>query len=215
MLEIEHVEPKSGGGSNRIGNLVIACHACNTDKNNHAPATWMAHCAAKGDKLNKARAANMQRILAGYRPSLRDAAAVNATRYAVGRVIKAIIDDVTFWSGGRTKKNRVSQGYEKDHWLDAACVGERGDCVLIEPKLPLLIEAKGHGSRQMCRMDRYGFPRTSAKGARSVNGFKTGDTVKAIVPTGKKAGTHTGRVLPDLKDLMSRSAGARMSNCTA
>lgn len=29
---------------------------------------------------------------------------------------------------------------------------------------------------------------------KQVHGFQTGDMVKAIVPTGKKAGTYTGRV---------------------
>ena len=46
----------------------------------------------------------------------------------------------------------------------------------------------------MCCMDRYGFPRTKAKGAKQVKGFQTGDIVKAIVPTGKCQGTYTGRV---------------------
>lgn len=46
----------------------------------------------------------------------------------------------------------------------------------------------------MCRMDKYGFPRTSAKQARNVKGFQTGDIVKVIVPAGKKVGTYTGRV---------------------
>jgi hypothetical protein len=43
-------------------------------------------------------------------------------------------------------------------------------------------------------MDKYGFPRTSAKGRRTVKGFRTGDLVKAVVPKGKKQGTHVGRV---------------------
>ena len=46
----------------------------------------------------------------------------------------------------------------------------------------------------MCRMDKFGFPRTRAKGARVVKGFKTGDIVKAMVTKGKKIGTYTGRV---------------------
>src|SRR5271157_755216 len=32
------------------------------------------------------------------------------------------------------------------------------------------------------------------KGTRRVHGFRTGDIVRAIVPGGKRAGTHTGRV---------------------
>jgi 3-dehydroquinate synthase class II len=42
--------------------------------------------------------------------------------------------------------------------------------------------------------DTYGFPRTSAKSIRVVNGFKTGDLVKALVNKGKKLGTYVGRV---------------------
>ena len=33
-LEVEHIKPKSKGGSNRIGNLTLACHACNIKKGN-------------------------------------------------------------------------------------------------------------------------------------------------------------------------------------
>jgi hypothetical protein len=58
---------------------------------------------------------------------------------------------------------------------------------------PLRIKAMGRGSRQMCRMDKYGFPRTSAKGSRVVKGFRTGDLVRAVVPKGKKRGVHVGK----------------------
>jgi len=37
-------------------------------------------------------------------------------------------------------------------------------------------------------------PRTSAKAAREVKGFRTGDMVQSVVPSGKKAGTHIGKV---------------------
>lgn len=46
----------------------------------------------------------------------------------------------------------------------------------------------------MCRVDKYGFPRTSAKASKSVKGFQTGDIVKALVPTGSKQGEYFGRV---------------------
>jgi hypothetical protein len=46
----------------------------------------------------------------------------------------------------------------------------------------------------MCRVNKFGFPRTSAKAAKRVHGFQTGDMVKAIVPSGKKKGTHVGAV---------------------
>ena len=58
----------------------------------------------------------------------------------------------------------------------------------------LVISAKGRGSRQMCRVDKYGFPRTSPKGSKLVEGFQTGDMVKAIIPKGLKKGEYFGRV---------------------
>ncbi len=46
----------------------------------------------------------------------------------------------------------------------------------------------------MCRGENSGFPRTSAKARRVVNGCTTGDPVKALVNKGKKTGTYVGRV---------------------
>jgi hypothetical protein len=46
----------------------------------------------------------------------------------------------------------------------------------------------------MCHVDRFGFPRTSARRFKRVKGFQTGDMVKAVVPTEKKAGVYVGRV---------------------
>lgn len=44
------------------------------------------------------------------------------------------------------------------------------------------------------RMNESGFPRTRAKQQSRVRGFRTGDMVRAAVPTGTKAGTFAGRV---------------------
>jgi hypothetical protein len=126
---------------------------------------------------------------------LKDTAAVNATRWAVWRMFEQTGLSVEVGTGGRTKFNRIKQDYPKAHWIDAACVGESGNAVrLYADHQPLLIKAMGRGTRQMCRMDKYGFPRTSAKAAKRVFGFQTGDLVKALVPSGKQAGIHIGRV---------------------
>jgi hypothetical protein len=59
---------------------------------------------------------------------------------------------------------------------------------------PLLIKATGYGNRQMCLMDKFGFPRTNPKGAKQVKGFQTGDMVRAVVTKGVKTGTYLGKV---------------------
>jgi hypothetical protein len=81
--------------------------------------------------------------------------------------------------------------------MDAACVGASTPPILrIAGVVPLAITAAGHGVRQMCGTDRYGFPtRHRTRQTRHV-GFATGDLVRAAVPAGlKTAGRHVGRVL--------------------
>lgn len=177
-LEIEHITPKSKSGSNRVTNLTLACRPCNQRKG--------AQTAAEFGHPN---------IQAQAKRPLKDAAAVNATRWAVWRMFDASGLPVEVGTGGRTKYNRRSQGYPKAHWIDAACVGESGQAIKLHPEAkPLVIKAVGRQSRQMCRPDKYGFPRTGAKQGRVVKGFQTGDIVKAVVTSGKKIGTYVGRV---------------------
>jgi hypothetical protein len=97
--------------------------------------------------------------------------------------------------GGAIKYNRTMRGLPKEHWLDAANVGKSTPEQLESAGvIPLHIQACGHGRRQMCLMDRYGFPRTGPKGAKNIKGFQTGDIVCAKVTKGAKSGTHVGRV---------------------
>ena len=183
-LEIDHIIPKSKGGSNRVSNLVISCRACNVKKANSALHEFL-----------KDKPLLCLKVLSKAVVSLNNAASVNSTRIAIAKTLSLFELPLTCSSGGQTKFNRVKQGYEKDHFVDAACVGNSGECVRINPLFtPLIIKATGRGSRQFCRMDKYGFPRTSPKTQKSVSGFKTGDLVKALVPKGVKTGTYFGRV---------------------
>lgn len=183
-LEIDHILAKSLGGTNRVSNLTICCRNCNSKKSNSSIKEFF-----------KDKPELHSRILNRARAPLKDAAAVNTTRHAIGKDLLSCRLPITFWSGGRTKYNRRRQGYEKDHWIDAACAGETGESVRIAPSLPFLdIKATGRGSRQFCLMDKYGFPRTSGKKHKTAYGFKTGDLVKSVVTKGKKSGTYVGRV---------------------
>ena len=56
------------------------------------------------------------------------------------------------------------------------------------------IKATGRGAYQRTRLTRHGFPRGYLTRSKSVFGFQTGDLVKAIVTTGRKAGEYLGRV---------------------
>jgi hypothetical protein len=176
-LNIDHVHPKSRGGSNRVSNLVPACVPCNKEKDDYPVEMFLAKDL---DRLAK--------IKQQFKLPLKDAAAVNATRWALYRALAG--------SGGRTKFNRHRFSIPKVHAFDAVCAGNMDSILEVfgwqQPVL--LVSASGRGSYQRTRLTAYGFPRGYLMRRKSVHGFTTGDMVKAIVPTGKKAGSYIARV---------------------
>ena len=183
-LEIEHIHPLSRGGSNRVSNLTLACHSCNQAKGNQEIEQFLS---GKPDLLKG--------ILRQAKKPLVDSAAVNSTRWKLYNELKVIGLPVEVGTGGLTKYNRSRQNLPKTHWLDAACVGNTTpEKLVIEVEKPLLIAAKGHGTRQMCRTNKYGLPTRYVPRHKLVRGFQTGDIVRAVVTKGKKIGSYVGRV---------------------
>ena len=123
----------------------------------------------------------------------KDAAIVQSAKNYMVRKITKIIPNTKGYEAWLTKYNRDILGLPKQHYYDALSVGNVENYKFLTDKI-LVISAKGRGSRQMCRVDKYGFPRTSAKASKSVKGFQTGDIVKAIVTKGSKQGEYLGKV---------------------
>jgi hypothetical protein len=119
-----------------------------------------------------------------------------ATRWALYHRLQTLGLPIECGTGGRTKYNRTRRGLAKAHWLDAACVGaSTPEQLHVKGVVPLLIKAYGHGRRQMCLMDKHGFPRTAAKQKKFTHGFRTGEIVRADVPSHlKNQGIHIGRM---------------------
>ena len=209
-LQIEHIFPEARGGTDRVSNLTLACEKCNSKKGTKEIAVFL-----------KKKPELLARILAQANAPLRDAAAVNVTRWALFERLKEFGLPVECGSGGLTKYNRTQRGLPKAHWLDAACVGRSTpEIIKAEGIRPLCIQANGHGCRQMCSMDEYGFPRTGPKVAKRMKGYQTGDLVRVVVPEPlKTAGTHVGRVLAratgsfDITTKHRRVAGVSYQYC--
>ncbi|MCL6089480.1 MAG: RNA-guided endonuclease IscB [Candidatus Thermoplasmatota archaeon] len=96
-LEIEHLTPKSRGGSNMVSNLAISCHECNQKKNN-LTAEEFGFPEVRGKSLK----------------TLKDTAFMNIVRWKITQLTGS---DYTF--GHITKKTRISMGMEKSHANDA------------------------------------------------------------------------------------------------
>ncbi|MET8053871.1 RNA-guided endonuclease IscB [Streptosporangium sp. NPDC005286] len=182
-LNLDHIHPRSRGGSDRISNLALACVRCNQAKN-----------ATPVEEFLKDKPALLARILRQAKAPLRDAAAVNATRWALWRALESTGLPIRVASGGRTKWNRSRTGAPKSHTLDAVHVGEL-ESVTAWPSTVLVVAATGRGTYARTTPDRYGFPRLVRPRSKLRHGFQTGDLVRANVPAGKKAGVHVGRVL--------------------
>jgi 5-methylcytosine-specific restriction endonuclease McrA len=190
-LEVEHITPRSKGGSDRVSNLTIACVSCNQTKGNRDIREFLT------DKPGR-----LARILKTAKVPLKDATAVNATRWELYRQLQATGLLVETGTGGQTKYNRTRLNLPKTHYWDAASVGESTpESLIVKGVNPVIIKATGHGNRQMAQMNKFGFPKLNKDGSQVVrtrqkefHGFKTGNMVRAIVPTGKNAGNHVGRV---------------------
>lgn len=198
-LEVEHILAKSRGGTNRVSNLTLACHRCNQAKGNQPVEQFLK---GKSDLLD--------RILAQAKTPLKDAAAVNATRWKLFRRLQQTGLPVEIGSGGLTKFNRKTRGIEKSHWVDAACTGSSTpQRLLIKGIKPLQVAAKGHGRRQRCGTNRFGFPIRHAPRAKFFMGFQTGDLVKANIPNGKYAGIYAGRIAIRFKPSFKLTTGGK------
>ena len=179
--EVDHVISRSNGGTNSVYNLVASCKSCNKKKSNLTLKSF-------GNLVGK----DFSHLKPKKLP--KDAAIVQSARNYMVKEITKLVSDTTLHDAWLTKYNRDSLGLSKQHYYDALSVGNIQDYKFLTDKI-LVISAKGRGSRQMCRMDKYGFPKTKPKGSKIVKGFQTGDIVKAVVTKGLKKGLKKGKYL--------------------
>src|SRR5215471_16898481 len=95
ILNVDHLVPRSRGGSNRASNLVCACRKHNEEKGNLSL-----------EEYSKLRGVDFSPIKAQAKKPL-----------------KALDLPIETGSGGLTKFNRTRRDLPKAHWIDAACVG--------------------------------------------------------------------------------------------
>jgi len=96
-LEVEHIVPKSRGGSNRIDNLCLSCHECNETKGSKTAAEF-----------------GYPKIQKQAKESLKAATFMNVVRWKLVDHFRCL------WAYGYvTKYWRIKEGLEKSHVNDA------------------------------------------------------------------------------------------------
>ncbi len=166
-LQIEHIKPKSKGGSNRVSNLCLSCQKCNQKKGNKSVEDFL-----------KNKPGLLQKIKSLAKKPLQDSAAVNATRNKLVKVMNGILPVIT-GTGAQTKYNRTRLGLPKQHWIDAACVGEVEFVELLTLQ-PLIVTCKGQGGRQKAALNKYGYP-IRHNPLKPIKGWCSGDIAKNLL----------------------------------
>ena len=184
-LNVEHIVPKARGGSSRLSNLAIACVECNQKKG-----------ARPIEEFLKGKPELLARIRKRLKTPLRDAASVNATRWALFEALRATGLPIRTGSGALTKFNRHCFGVPKEHWFDALCVGRINGVSYDSCMKVLNVSCTGRGQYKRTRTDKFGFPICHFMRTKRPHGVGLGDLVRMTVQKGKQPGIWTGRAFP-------------------
>ncbi len=95
-LQIEHITPKSQGGSNRFNNLTLACVCCNQKKGNRPIEEFLSN-----------QTEVLKKVKNQAKTPLKDAAAVNATRNKIVEILSGLTSEFKIGDGGWTKMTRT------------------------------------------------------------------------------------------------------------
>lgn len=157
-LERDHIISKKHGGSNSSRNAALICRECNLKK-------------GKGD--------------GGKVESLAGMSAMNQIRYILPKRLGNLGLVVNCYDGKSTSENvekfvcskEIKKSHRDEfHWIDASCIGKISG-LKSEVESILIIESRGHGTRQMCQTDAYGIPKQHRKKEKKSD-IKTGDMVR-------------------------------------
>lgn len=186
-LEKEHVKSRAKG-SNSVSNLVLSCRSCNEAKSNKNITEFV----TDENKLNE-----LKRRMPQWA-----AAAMNSMRTKLLNDISSTGLQIGIYAGYQTHYNRTKLEHEKEHWIDAACVGDNIEVHIPDNMKPVKIKAMGRGQRRVVNNDKFGFPRINKDGSRiaagrmkRIHGFSTGDYVRLNMTRGNYIGLYIGRLM--------------------
>jgi hypothetical protein len=170
-LQLEHIVPRSRGGSDRVSNLAIACEPCNQKKGNQTASEF-----------------GFPEIQAQARVPLKDAAHVSSLKTRIVQDLQAVfgVSQVRITYGYITKYQRIQVlGLPKSHTNDAVAIACEIGEVLKPVETVYQIRCLARGQYQ-----RFNGPRSEHKcwSPRKVRGWKLYELVKVKGVVGYIAG---------------------------
>ena len=152
-LEIEHIVPRSKGGSDRVSNLTIACHECNQRKGNKTAAEF-----------------GYPEIQKQAKEPLKATAFMNNIRWKLVNLLNC-----NWTYGSITKHNRMKLGLEKTHVNDAFVIagGEK------QERSGIIYKAKQvrRQNRSLYKANKHKGDKLKRNTVKEVKGFRRFDKV--------------------------------------
>jgi 5-methylcytosine-specific restriction endonuclease McrA len=148
-LEIEHIIPKSRGGTDSVNNLTLACHDCNQQKNNLTAAEF-----------------GYLEIQQQAQETLKQTPFMNVINARIKELLNC---EITY--GYVTKNNRIAQGLEKTHVNDAFTIAKG---IEQQRSLTYIVTQRRRNNRAL-QVNRKGF-KPSIRRKRHI--FQSGDLVR-------------------------------------
>ncbi len=127
ILQIEHIYPKSKGGTDKVNNLTISCRICNDAKDSLTLDQWERILRSSPSEINEKRlksipALKRQSKLKGFQYS---ALTQSYKNYLLAELRKDFRVEVTF--GAKTKYYRNQLGLPKSQINDALIIASEGN----------------------------------------------------------------------------------------
>ena len=161
-LEIEHIVPKSRGGSDRISNLTISCHKCNQKKGNKT-----------ADEFG------YPEVQEQAKKPLKGATFMSTVRWMLVNKLRELGNVVTQTYGYITKHNRIRLGLEKSHINDAFVIA--GGTMQESGSITYLIQQVRKCNRKLFKGDRSHIKNTAPRyihGLQKLDGTKVHASAK-------------------------------------
>ena len=115
-FEVEHMIPKTRGGSNRIDNLTLSCHECNQKKDTLTAEEFIKQTLPAKKATVKLKQLPNEKYLFKYMTQM------NTTRWALYNAINEKYANVKMTYGYITKHDRIQANLPKAHHIDAKCI---------------------------------------------------------------------------------------------
>lgn len=128
--ELDHIVPRSRGGSDRVSNLVVSCRECNVAKGNQS-----------AEEFLEGQSARLAAIKQVRRAPLADASQMNIIVPQLLQAIENMGLPVRECDAYTTSWTRKRLGVRKTHVNDALCVGAP-DAITVVPEVKTLVQAR-------------------------------------------------------------------------